>query len=81
MAIQIASEEWGIELAETGHDRLPLMGPDGCVAPPYVRPLCAAHVCEGTLMRQTQDFQEQYFKLRDEITVLEMRKMERDGRL
>jgi hypothetical protein len=81
MAMQIAKEEWGIELAETGHDRLPLMGPDGCTAPPHVRPLCTAHVCEGTLMRQKLDFQERYFKLRDQINVMEMKRMERHGRL
>jgi hypothetical protein len=44
MAMEIA-KNLGEPLQLTGHARLPLMGPGGCVAPPHVRPLCTMHVC------------------------------------
>jgi hypothetical protein len=37
--------EIGQPLVPTSHPTLPLMGPNGCIAPPHVRPLCTAHVC------------------------------------
>lgn len=40
-----AKEKWGVELAPTGHPRLPLMGPDGCIAEPHLRPVCSVHCC------------------------------------
>ncbi|CAA6606449.1 hypothetical protein MTBLM1_90118 [Rhodospirillaceae bacterium LM-1] len=40
-----AKEKWGVELAPTGHERLPLMGPDGCIAAPHLRPTCSVHAC------------------------------------
>ncbi len=74
MAIQIAKDEWGVDIQDTGNTKLPLIGPEGCIAPPHVRPLCAAHVCEGTLMRQSLEFQDEYFKIRDRISALEFQK-------
>jgi hypothetical protein len=64
MAIQHA-KRWNVELKPTGHERLPLMGPTGCIAAPHLRPLCTAHVCENTLDRQPQETQNKYFELRD----------------
>lgn len=38
--------EFGVTLTPTGHDKLPLMGAAGCVAPPHLRPLCTLHTCD-----------------------------------
>lgn len=47
MAIEIAKDDWGLELQRTENDKLPLLGPDGnCIAPPHVRPLCSRHQCD-----------------------------------
>jgi len=45
MAIDHAQTHWQIELAETWHPALPLMGDDGCTAAPHLRPICTAHTC------------------------------------
>ncbi len=71
MAIQIAHEDWGVELKATGHERLPLMGENGCVAPPHVRPLCTLHVCciNGLgFDPHDKPWTEKYFQLRAKIT-------------
>jgi len=56
-------------LARTTHPTLPLMGPNGCTAQPYQRPICAIHVCERNLWNA--EFSEKYFDLREEISELE----------
>lgn len=71
--IEYAKDCWGEELQRTNHERLPLMGPDGCTAAPHLRPMCSAHVCEGTLYRQEQEYLDKYFKLRDKISDLELK--------
>ena len=74
MALRRAKEVWHEELVPTSHPRLPLMGPQGCIAPPHTRPLCSIHVCEGTLSRLgifEQEWSRKYWKLRDEISELE----------
>lgn len=43
--ISWAKERWGVALEPTGHERLPLMGQAGCIAPPHLRPVCAVHCC------------------------------------
>lgn len=40
------AKQRGVTLEPTGHARLPLMGPTGCIAPPHLRPMCTAHTCE-----------------------------------
>ncbi len=70
MAIEIAKEE-GITLEIQTHDpKLPLMGPNGCIAPPYVRPLCTLHVCSinglGFNIKDPK-WTVKYFKLRNKI--------------
>lgn len=74
MAIEIAAKEYNIILEKTNHPKLPLMGENGCVAEPYLRPLCSLHVCEGTLMRSGQDYLEKYFDIRDKINMEEAKK-------
>lgn len=63
--IAYANQEWNVELSSTGHPKLPLMGPKGCVAAPHLRPLCTVHVCEQHLM--DVEFSEKYFDLRDQL--------------
>jgi hypothetical protein len=43
--IDWAQSKWGVTLEPTGHERLPLMGPLGCIAEPHLRPVCAVHCC------------------------------------
>lgn len=44
-AISWAAQRWGVDLPTTGHPTLPLMGDDGCTAPPHLRPACSIHHC------------------------------------
>lgn len=67
--LEYAKEKWNIELKETGHPKLPLMGPNGCTAAPHLRPLCAVHVCEQHLCNS--QFNKKYFKLRDELNQID----------
>ena len=69
MAIQYAKEEWGIKLEPTGHERLPLMGPMGCIAAPHLRPLCTLHTCRinGVGTSGDLEWDRRYFKLREKI--------------
>lgn len=65
IALEFAKKQ-GEVLSPTQHPRLPLMGKDGCTAPPHLRPICAVHVCEQHLM--DVDFAEEYFQLREELS-------------
>lgn len=44
-ARRFAKEKYGIDLQETGNPDLPFMGEHGCSVEPYLRPICAMHVC------------------------------------
>lgn len=69
MAFETAAEH-GVTLQATGDERLPLMGPTGCTAPPWTRPLCTLHVCSiNSLVFDPKDpaFTKQYFKLRSKV--------------
>ena len=41
------------------------MGAEGCVAPPWTRPMCALHICDKSLFNK--DFNKEYFSLREAI--------------
>lgn len=76
--IQHAFESWGVELKPTGHPKLPLMGENGCVAAPHLRPLCTVHTCSvmtcgGKLGDEA--WTERYHELRDQINDLEAERM------
>lgn len=65
------AEEMGETLARTTNPTLPLMGPDGCVAPPHVRPMCTLHVCcINSLGFKPGDpeWTKKYFDLREKLT-------------
>lgn len=61
--------EKSIELATTDHPTLPLMGKQGCTAPPHLRPLCTLHVCEWHYIKSVE-FAEAYFDLRARLSQL-----------
>jgi hypothetical protein len=66
------AKERGVELKPTGHERLPLMAPGGCTAPPHLRPMCTFHTCDmnsyGTNKKdKTGQWVIRYFDLRAEI--------------
>jgi hypothetical protein len=65
-----AREEWGVELPVTQHPKLSLMGPEGCVCPPHLRPICTVHVCEKHLSRDPE-FSEEYYEIREALNELE----------
>lgn len=68
-AIRYAKERWDLDLVETGHPTLPMLGPEGCIAPPHARPLCTVHICSRLVM--TTDFYDECDVLREEINVAE----------
>lgn len=69
LAIEAAAKR-GVTLERTDHPKLPLMGPNGCTAVPYFRPICAVHVCERHYAADVL-FGQKYFALRDKITEME----------
>jgi len=76
--IEYAKESWGVELQRTDHPKLPLMGPSGCTAAPHLRPNCTLHTCDINGLgykRDDPDWTEKYFKVREEIEVLEFKRM------
>jgi len=73
MAIEYAEEDWGVELKTTEHPRLPLMGSNGCTAPPHLRPLCTLHTCRmsGIGSSGNPAWDVQYLELREKINEVE----------
>lgn len=76
LAMQRAAE-FGVTLTPTGHDRLPLMGKAGCIAPPHLRPLCTLHTCDMSGLGFKRDdplgeWTDKYFELRNEIDEFEI---------
>jgi len=56
LAIAYADWKWGEHLRITGHPELPLMGKDGCTAPPHLRPACAGHICDENAEQMPQEY-------------------------
>ena len=82
IARQVAKEEWGVVLEDTGHDVLPFMSGHGCVVEPHLRPMCTLHVCcINSLGFKKGDpaWTERYFKLRDAIERIEYDKQREVG--
>lgn len=71
--IEFARDTWGVELHPTGHPHLPLMGENGCIAAPHLRPICSVHSCKIASAGETDDpaWDARYFELREEIADLE----------
>ena len=66
LAIKYALAQ-GTHLKPTDNSKLPLMGPDGCVAPPWTRIMCTLHVCDKSLFQSDTKFSKAYFALREQI--------------
>ncbi len=66
------ARQFGKTLPPQNHPTLRYMGPEGCVVPPHLRPLCAVHVCEFHV-RQDAAFGEEYLALREAVCRLEER--------
>jgi hypothetical protein len=68
-AMEYAKKEYGVELVKTDHPKLPLMGPTGCTAAPYLRPMCSLHLCaiNGIGLTGDKKFDADYYKLREKI--------------
>lgn len=67
------SQAQGIVLQRTDHPTLPFMGPDGCIVPPHLRPICTVHTCDITSLgfhRSNPDWTERYWKLRYRLSDL-----------
>jgi hypothetical protein len=67
--------EFGVTLVPTGH-RITYMGENGCVVPPYLRPLCTLHTCDISGLGFKRDdpdgsWTAHYFNLREQIDQLE----------
>jgi len=78
MAIEIARDEWGMELKTTNHPTLPLLDATGrCTAPPHVRPLCTVHSCDISALgffRSDVSLTRRYFVLRQQIETGELQR-------
>lgn len=72
------AKQRGVVLETTGHPRLPMMGPDGCIAPPHLRPMCSVHTCDimsmgyrrqrnGDEPGEADAWSRKYFDLRSQI--------------
>lgn len=73
-AMYRAQAEWGVELKPTGfHPKLPLMGPEGCIAEPHFRPLCTVHQCEigSRGYHKDDEWTKRYFEIRERLDTLE----------
>ena len=68
VAMDYASEFWGVELATTDNPELPLCGPYGCIAPPHLRPICTANLCDK--LAYHPENHDRYFELRDQLSEL-----------
>ena len=68
---EMAIEMSGGTLKPTGHPRLPLMGPKGCIAAPHLRPLCTLHLCSIASVGTSGDaaWDTEYFDLRDLLSM------------
>jgi hypothetical protein len=77
--IDYAKEVFNVDLIKTDHPKLPLMGVEGCMADPYLRPMCTYHTCDiNSLGCDPRDHKwtEEYFQLRDKIDELSFKELE-----
>lgn len=77
LTIEQAKWDWDVTLPTTDHPDYPLMGPQGCTAPPHTRPMCTLHNCwiaSFGFKPGDPAWTERYFELRKEISDLELQK-------
>src|SRR3989304_1185347 len=67
----------GVDLKDTGFPNpkdLPFIGPEGCVVPPHLRPICSVHACcinSLGFKKGDPKWTKRYFRLRERIEDLE----------
>ena len=76
MYCDLASEtisEAGLYIEAIDEQELPYMRSEGCIVPPYLRPLCTMHTCSINAMGFDKDMEwtKEYFKLRNKIDKME----------
>lgn len=72
-AIEWALKRWGIKLEPVG-TTIPLLGPNGCIAEPHLRPLCTIHTCDISAFghkRGDEEWTDKYWQIRDKLEELE----------
>lgn len=72
LARRFAKEKYNIDLQDTGNPDLPFMGENGCTVEPYLRPICAMHVCTVSWAAKShvdgsQEKFQDYMRLRQQI--------------
>lgn len=80
MSQHIAQKLWDTDVSgqRTDHERLPFMGPSGCVLEPHLRPWCSRHACcingLGAKIRgeNADEWTDRYNQLVEQIDELEM---------
>ena len=75
--MEYAKQIYGIEIEPVNNPIIPLLGPEGCVVEPYLRPLCTLHVCSinsSGFKPGDDEFNRKYFELRNKIELLEFTK-------
>jgi hypothetical protein len=68
---EYASWHWNTELHPTGNPDIPFMGPNGCIVPAHMRPMCTSHVCSIDDAADP-DWKESYLKIKQAIADLEI---------
>lgn len=66
MAQRFARDEYGLELEPTNHPTIPFMGPEGCIVPSHLRPICTLHACAFSYAPVSNPT-EPYWQLRQQI--------------
>lgn len=74
-----AKKHWDVTLEPVNGvnvrgETLPLLGPNGCIAAPHLRPICTVHTCQiNSIGCKPGDlaWTKRYFELREELEELE----------
>lgn len=69
IAENYAKDQYQINLQRTNNEKLPFMSENGCIVPPYLRPLCTFHTCKINSIGTSgnTEWDQKYFELREEI--------------
>jgi len=72
--VDYAFEKYNIKLLPASNGPIPFIGPQGCVVPPYLRPVCTVHHCDINSVgfkKNCIEWTEKYYELRERISLLE----------
>lgn len=87
--VEDRAKELGVTIPEKTNNPIPYMGGNGCVVPPYLRPICTMHTCDINSLGFVRDYSStglkpdkekttEYFRLRKEIEELELQLIKND---